>query len=167
LERVLGPRLEHPAVLVLLERFPTPAQLTALSQKQLAVRLIKLAPRMGSVRATEILQALAEQTVVVHGTQAARVVLPRLAQQLAALRAQREDVAKEIERLVLAHPLNPVLTSMPGVGIRTAARLLLDVVSRGFAWRPTWPRMLGSPRSHDARARPSAANIPPDGATSH
>jgi hypothetical protein len=36
LERVLGPRLEHPAVLALLERYPTPAQLTALSERQLA-----------------------------------------------------------------------------------------------------------------------------------
>lgn len=133
LERVLGPRLEHPAVLALLERYPTPAQLATLSQKQLTTRLAKLAPRMGRTWATEILEALAEQTVVVQGTQAARIVLPRLAQQLAALRDQREEVAKEVERLVLAHPLHPVLTSMPGVGVRTAARLLVDVVSRGFA----------------------------------
>jgi transposase len=42
-------------------------------------------------------------------------------------------VAKEVERLVLAHPLHPVLTSMPGVGVRTAARLLIDVASRAFA----------------------------------
>jgi transposase len=36
LERVLGPRLDHPAVLDLLERYPAPAQLASLSQKQLA-----------------------------------------------------------------------------------------------------------------------------------
>ena len=76
---------------------------------------------------------LSEQTVVVLGTQAASIVLPRLARQLAALRVQREEVAKEVERLVLAHPLHPVLTSMPGVGVRTAARLLVDVASRAFA----------------------------------
>jgi transposase len=133
LERVVGPRLDHPAMLDLLERYPSPAQLVALSQKQLANRLVKLAPRMGNTWAAEILQALSEQTVVVLGTQAASVVLPRLAQQLAALRIQRDAVAKEVERLVLAHPLHPVLTSMPGVGIRTAARLLIDVVSRAFA----------------------------------
>jgi len=117
----------------LLERYPSPAQLAALSQKQLANRLVKLAPRMGKAWAAEILQALSEQTVVVLGTQAASIVLPRLAQQLAALRIQRDEVAKEVERLVLAHPLHPVLTSMPGVGVRTAARLLIDVVSRAFA----------------------------------
>jgi transposase len=69
---------------------------------------------------------------VVLGTQAAAIVLPRLAKQLAALRQQRDEVAQEVERLVLAHPLHPVLTSMPGVGVRTAARLLIDVVSRAF-----------------------------------
>ena len=106
-------------MLDLLERCPSPAQLAALSPKQLANRLVKLAPRMGKTWAAEIHQALSEQTVVVLGTQAASIVLPRLAQQLGALRTQRDEVAKEVERLVLAHPLHPVLTSMPGVGVRT------------------------------------------------
>ena len=121
------------AMLDLLERYPSPAHLASLSQKQLATRLLKLAPRMGKTWAAEIVQALAEQTVVVAGTQAASIVLPRLAVQLAALRKQRDEVAKEVERLVLAHPLHPVLTSMPGVGVRTAARLLVDVATRAFA----------------------------------
>lgn len=38
--------------------------------------------------------------------QAATTTLPRLAQQLAALRKQREEVAHEVERLVRAHPLS-------------------------------------------------------------
>jgi transposase len=133
LERVVGSHLDHPAMLDLLERYPSPAILAALTQKQLANRLVKLAPRMGKTWAAEILQALSEQTVVVLGTQAASIVLTRLAQQLAALRIQRDEVAKEVERLVLAHPLHPVLTSMPGVGVRTAARLLIDVATRAFA----------------------------------
>jgi transposase len=133
LERVLGPHLDHPAVLDLLERYPSPARLASVGEKQLANRLAKLAPRMGKTWAAEIIKALSEQTVVVSGTQAANIVLPRLAQQLAALRRQREEVAKEVERLVLAHPLCPVLTSMPGVGVRTAARLLIDVATRAFA----------------------------------
>jgi len=133
LERVIGAHLDHPAMLDLLEHYPSPVQLAAASEKQLANRLAKLAPRMGKRWATEIVQALSEQTVVVLGTQAASIVLPRLAQQLATLRRQRDEVAKEVERLVTAHPLHPVLTSMPGVGVRTAARLLIDVASRAFA----------------------------------
>ncbi|WP_043282413.1 IS110 family transposase, partial [Burkholderia humptydooensis] len=65
--------------------------------------------------------------------QAATIVMPRLAQQLAALRKQRDEIAAEVERLVLAHPLWPVLTSMPGVGVRTAARLLTEVAQKAFA----------------------------------
>ncbi|MGF6506083.1 IS110 family transposase [Paraburkholderia sp. 32] len=133
LERVLGPRLDHPAVLDLLERYPSPAELAATSEKTLANRLTKLAPRMGKSLAAEIVQALREQAVIVPGTQAATIVMPRLAQQLASLRKQRDEVASEVERLVQAHPLWPVLTSMPGVGVRTAARLLTEVAHKAFA----------------------------------
>jgi transposase len=133
LERVLGPRLDHPAVLDLLERYPSPATLAAISEKTLANRLTKLAPRMGKSLAAEIVQALGEQAVVVPGTHAATIVMPRLARQLADLRKQRDEVASEVECLVHAHPLWPVLTSMPGVGVRTAARLLTEVAHKAFA----------------------------------
>jgi hypothetical protein len=46
-----------------------------------------------------------------NGTQAATIVMLRLAEQLTSLRKQREEVASEVERLVHAHPLWPVLTS--------------------------------------------------------
>ncbi|ERY35699.1 hypothetical protein Q067_02334 [Pseudomonas aeruginosa BL13] len=133
LERVLGLRLDHPAVLDLLERYPSPAALAATSETTLANRLTKLAPRMGKRLAAEIVQALGEQTVVVPGTQAAAVVMPRLAKQLAALLQHRDEVASEAERLVHGHSLYPVLTSTPGVGVRIAARLLTGVTHKAFA----------------------------------
>jgi transposase len=132
LERVIGPRLDHPAVLDLLQHYPSPAALAAAGEKRIGNRLIKLAPRLGRRLATEIIQALSEQTVVVVGTNAASVVVPRLAAQLAGLRQQRDEVGAEVERLVEAHPLSPVLTSMPGVGVRTAARLLTEVAGKPF-----------------------------------
>ncbi len=133
LERVLGPRLDHPAVLDLLQRYPSPEKLALLGEKKLATQLCKLAPRLGKRLAADITQALTQQTVIVPGTNAAVVVLPRLALQLITLRKQREEVALEVEQRVLAHPLYPVLTSMPGVGVRTAARLLTEVACRAFA----------------------------------
>lgn len=133
LERVLGPRLDHPAVLDLLERYPSPSAPAAANEKTLANRLTKLAPRLGKNLAAEIVQVLNEQAVIVPGTQAAAIVMPRLAQQLAALRKQRDEIAAEVERLVLAHPFWPVLTSMPGVGVRTAARLLTEAAPKAFA----------------------------------
>ncbi|UOE46020.1 IS110 family transposase [Agromyces larvae] len=132
LERVIGPKLDHPATLDLLQHYPTPAAMTAAGEKRLGNRLIKLAPRKGREWAGELIQALRQQTVVVLGTNAAGTVLPRLAEQLAGLRQQREDVAAEVEQLVAAHPLHPVLTSMPGVGVRTAARLLTEITGKAF-----------------------------------
>jgi hypothetical protein len=42
LERAIGPHLDHAAMLDLLERYPSPAQLASISEKQLANRLVKL-----------------------------------------------------------------------------------------------------------------------------
>jgi transposase len=132
LERVVGPHLDHPAMLDLLQHYPSPAAMKAAGTTRMATRLLKLAPRMGRRLAEEITQALGEQTVVVVGTNAAATVLPRLAEQLAALRRQRSEIAVVVEKLVEAHPLSPVLTSMPGVGVRTAARLLTEVAGKSF-----------------------------------
>jgi len=95
-------------------------------------RLLKKAPRLGGRLTEEIFAALAAQTVVVTGTNAAGVVLPRLAAQLAALRQQRAEVAEKVEELVAAHPLSKVLMTMPGVGVRTCARILTEVVGKDF-----------------------------------
>lgn len=132
LERALGPRLDHPAVLDLIETWPTPAALTAAGKTTVRSRLLKRAPRLGGRLTEDIFAALAAQTVIVTGTNAAGVVLPRLATQLAALRQQRTEVAEQVEVLVAAHPLSTVLTTMPGVGVRTAARLLTEVVGKDF-----------------------------------
>ena len=133
LERVIGPKLDHRAILDLLQHYPSPAAMAAAGEKRLGNRLIKHAPRKGRVWAAEITAALREQSVVVIGTDAARAVLPRLAEQLAGFRRQRDEIAAEVEQLVAAHPLHPVLTSMPGVGVRTAARLLTEITGKEFA----------------------------------
>lgn len=133
LERVLGPRLDHPAVLDLIATWPTPAALRTAGRKRVATRLKKLAPRMYDRLATEIFTALDAQTVVVVGTRAAAVVLPQLAGMLADLRTSRDTLHAQVEALVEAHPLHQVLSSIPAVGIRTEARILTEVVGKDFA----------------------------------
>lgn len=133
LERALGPRLQHPAVLDLIERYPSPQAMRSAGRARLKTRLRKLAPRLAERMADEIVAALDEQTVVVTGTEAAALVLPRLAEQLEVLRRQRDEVAHQVERLVEAHPLSRVLTSMPGVGFRTAAIVVVEVSGKHFA----------------------------------
>lgn len=132
LERVLGPRVSHPAVADLLTRYPTPAKLAAAGRGHVRARLRKHAPRLAESLTEEVFDALGQQSVVVAGTEAAATVVPILAGQLAALIHQRATVATQVEALVEAHPLHPVLTSMPGVGVRTAARILTEVVGKDF-----------------------------------
>jgi transposase len=133
LERVLGPRLDHPAVLDLLRTWPTPEALRHAGRRRIGNRLRKLAPRMGERLADEIIEALAKQTVVVVGTNAATIVLPQLAGMLAGFHEARASVYAQVGALVEAHPLHQVLTSLPAVGVRTAARILTEVVGKDFA----------------------------------
>jgi transposase len=82
----------------------------------------------------DIFDALDEQTVVVPGTEASALIVPSLATSLSAVLDQRKVLAARIEELLEAHPLSQVLTSMPDIGFRTAARILVDVGDgSGFA----------------------------------
>ncbi|QOI65072.1 IS110 family transposase [Arthrobacter sp. TES] len=133
LERVLGPRLDHPAVLDLLRTWPTPGALKTAGRKRVGARLKRLAPRMYARLTEEIFDALDQQTVTVVGTNAAAVVVPQLAGMLGDLRASRETLHAQVEALVEAHPLHSVLSSIPAVGIRTEARILTEIVGKEFA----------------------------------
>ncbi len=127
LERVLGPRVQHPAVLTLLERFGSPAQIRKAGRRRLITLIRPKAPRMAERLVEEIFTALDEQTVVVPGTDAAALIVPSLAGSLTAVLDQRKLLAARIEELLEAHPLSKVLTSMPGIGVRTGARIVIDV----------------------------------------
>lgn len=132
LERVLGPRLDHPAVLDLLRTWPTPEALRHAGRRRIGNRLTKLAPRMGERLADDIIEALGQQSVTVVGTNAATIVLPELAGMLARIHDGRATVNAQVEALVEAHPLHQVLMSLPAVGIRTAARILTEVAGKDF-----------------------------------
>ncbi len=127
LERVLGPRIAHPAVLEILSRCGGPEGIRTVGRRKLTAIATKYAPRMGGRLVEEILAALPAQTVTVPGTKAAETVLPKLADSLKAILLQRKQIAEDIERMFDDHPLAEVLTSMPGIGVRTGARILLEV----------------------------------------
>ncbi len=80
-----------------------------------------------ATRLIDVFDALDEQTVVVPGTGTLDIVIPSLAASLAAVHTQRRAMEAQINALPEAHPLFPVLTSMPDVGVRTAAVLLATV----------------------------------------
>lgn len=133
LEAVIGPRLEHDAILEVLAYWPTPTQLAKAGRGRIAAKLKKHGARRHQAWADDICQALKKQHVVVTGTDAAAHVLPHLARQLIQLHEQRNDVATQVEALVADHPLCPVLTSMPGVGIKTAAIFIAETSGKHFA----------------------------------
>lgn len=129
LERVLGPRLRHPAVLALLQTFGSPAQLAQAGTEEIAQVMLKAAPRMRSAHtlAGQITTALAEQSVTVPGTASAGEIVSGLAEALAVLLKRRDVLETRVAALLEAHPLAKVLTSMPGVAVRTGARILAEV----------------------------------------
>lgn len=132
LESVVGLKLHHPGVLDALTRWPTPQALKTAGPGHVRNRIAKHNPRLAAKLAEAIFEALDQQTVVVPGTSAATTIVPMLASQLAELYTQRAAVYQQVEALVEAHPLSAVLTSMPGVAVRTAARLLTEVVGKHF-----------------------------------
>lgn len=127
LERALGANLAHPAVLGLLARYGGPSGLRKAGRARIDKTLAKKAPRMHARLTERIWTALAEQTVVVAGTTAVEAILPKQAAALADLLDQRASIARQVEKVLDDHPLAEVLTSMPGVGVRTSARILVEI----------------------------------------
>ncbi|MNW26405.1 Transposase IS116/IS110/IS902 family protein [compost metagenome] len=132
LERILGPWLEHDAVLEALAAWPTPAQLKHAGKVRIDAKLKKYSARRHTAWASTIIDALEEQSVIVVGTEAAGLAIPHLARQLVSLHAQHVDVATHLETMVEAHTLYPVLTSMPGVAVRTAAIIIAETSGKTF-----------------------------------
>ncbi len=124
LEKALGDNISHEAVLRLLIKTGGPDGMRKLSQTRIDKELSKHAPRIHDRLAEQIWAGLTAQTVTVPGTSAAAKVLPGLAAQILQLRAQ---IARDVEKVLDDHPLARVLTSMPGVGVKIAARLLAEI----------------------------------------
>ncbi|MCX5113219.1 transposase [Streptomyces sp. NBC_00378] len=110
---------------------PGPARLSGKAEKLGRVRceaLLKAnSSRMAHHLTTEIYGALAEQTLVVPGTEASALIVPGLAAQLAAAHTQRRQTEQEIAALLEALPLFHLLTSLPGMGVRTTAAVIAAI----------------------------------------
>jgi len=98
------------------------------------------------------LEVLDQQSVVVVGTHAVGLVIPHLARQLMSLHAQRVDVATHLEATVKAHSLNPVMRSMLGVAVRTAAIIIAQNLRQDLHQRRSTV-LLSWTRAHDQAIR--------------
>lgn len=133
LERLLGPRMDRGGVLDLLAAAPTPDALRQLGEDGITAAMRPRSPRLAKTLPAQILAALDTQTVVVPGTTAFGRVIVGVATQLREVRTERDTLAAELETRLEAHPLAEVLTSMPGLGFRTALKIL-TIVGDGAAF---------------------------------
>lgn len=126
-ERVLkGDRATRDATLALLERYGGP-----MGMKKAGADRVRAWAGNNKLRAGRIIddmfKAIDEQTVTVPGTATAESLIPAIARDIKAIKDRRSDLAAQVEQLLEGHPLLTVLTSMPGVGVRTASNILLGI----------------------------------------
>lgn len=133
LERLLGKHLDRGGVLDLLTAAPTPQALVQLGEDQITQLIRPRSPRLAKTLPALILAALAEQTVTVAGTNDFGRVIAGVAHQLRDIQTERANLAADLEARLEAHPLSQVLTSMPGIGFRTAIKIL-TIVGDGSAF---------------------------------
>ncbi|MGO1561958.1 Mobile element protein [Actinomycetales bacterium JB111] len=128
LERVFtGGVLSTSLVLDLLEKYGGPTGLAAAGRGKVLRFARSRSRRDPADLVDRIFTALREQTVIVPATTAVELVLPRVAGQVKELKHQRATVAGEVEAMLEDFPLASVLMSMPGIGIKTAASILLAI----------------------------------------
>ncbi|MFV4913480.1 IS110 family transposase [Microbacterium lacticum] len=128
LERVFaGGSLSTALVLDLLVKFGGPTGLITAGRARVLRFARSHSRRDPEALVDRIFAALGEQTVVVPATAAVELVIPRVAGQVKELKEQRATVAREVEAMLENFPLASVLMSMPGIGIKTAAQILLNI----------------------------------------
>jgi transposase len=127
LERLLGKHFRRPGVLRLLAASGPAQAIAELGESGIRELLANGSPRMSKSLPTLVVAALAEQSVTIPATEQYRRVIRGVAQQLLTVMDQREVLGSDLEALLTNHPLAEILTSMPGVGPRTAIELLRTV----------------------------------------
>lgn len=134
MERAVGTKLQHAGVRDLLAKYPTPTALRAAGKTRIRTLVSKRSPRMGVSITERVWKALDEQTVSVPAETTLGRVVAELAVELGRVRDRRDALEAEIEEVLLAYPLGPVLISLPGIGPRTGARILAEIGDgSGFA----------------------------------
>lgn len=134
LERAIGSKLGHAGVRDLLAKYPTPTALRNAGKARIRDIVAKRSPRLKVSITERVWKALNEQTVTVGAEPTIGRVITELAIELDRIHQRRHRLEQEIEEVFMAHPLGQVLISLPGIGVRTGARILAEIGDgSGFA----------------------------------
>src|SRR6266487_2403974 len=127
-ERAFGDRLDTIGGTALLKLYPSAPQLRQAGAKRL-VTLLRATHRVHQPEpwVEQLLVAAKSQTVVVAGADTAAGLIAELAEQLHRVLARRQRLEKEIERAFFNLPEASILRSMPGIGPRLGARILIEI----------------------------------------
>jgi transposase len=128
LERALGDRLDTIGGTALLMRYPGVPQLRRAGARRL-VKLLRTTHRVHEPETwvEQLLVAAKSQTVVVAGADTASHLVAELAEQLRRVLERRQQLEKEIEHAFFHLPEASILKSLPGIGPRLGARILIEI----------------------------------------
>lgn len=123
----LGERLVTKAGLGLLERYPDPRKLPRLGTSRVAAFLKQHRASGAGAFAGALVEAVKEQRTEVAGAPTAVELVRELVVELRGLIGRREVNAQEIEAAFFALPEAPILLSLPGVGPRLGAKIVVEI----------------------------------------
>ncbi len=128
LERALDDRLDTIGGTVLLKHYPSAPQIRRAGLRRV-VKLLRATQRVHAPEAWvgKLVVAAKAQTVVVAGADTAADLVAELADQLYRVLERRQRLEKEIERAFFNLPEASILKSLPGIGPRLGARILIEI----------------------------------------
>jgi Transposase IS116/IS110/IS902 family len=152
LERAFGERLGTPGGLALLRAYPSSPALHRAGPRRVERLLREQRVRQPEAWAEHLVAAAGAQTVAVPGAETAARLIAELAAQLTQLLARRGRLEREIERAFFALPEAAILLSLPGIGPRLGARIVVEIGAVARFPTPAHLAAFASPRHPPSRA---------------
>jgi transposase len=118
-------QLDSPRATTLLQAFPTAAAVRAASERQIAV--VRGGQRSVGRDLARALKAAARTSVGHHDTEVYARQVRFFCEDLDLLRRRLGELERDIERLLTAHEVGRLLTTIDGIGPQTAAKLVAEL----------------------------------------
>ena len=111
----------------MLAAYPDPESLRRAGKTRLITFLTNRRLRNADTFVARVLDAIASQRTIITGSSAVGPLIAEIAADLDRILERRDTIEKEIEQCFFALPEAEILLSLPGVGARTGARMLVEI----------------------------------------